>query len=154
MARPPRPSRETLPETVTFRVHPPPGYEDQPIEQVRAHFRRLLDARIEEIYEERRQAGLTEFVGMDAVLRQSPFASSGSTRPTRALDPRLACRQKRPRIHLIAGLQRWRQDYRRCYLAWRDGDRSVVFPAGSYGLSRYHGANVAEPQRGPPYVTA
>ncbi len=39
----PRRSRDTLPDTVTVTISPPPGYEHMSLDEVRAHFRRLLD---------------------------------------------------------------------------------------------------------------
>ena len=83
-------------------------------------------------------------------LEQDPRQSAGDVRPRFRLDPRVACRAKRPRIARLTALVAWREAYRFAYLAWRDGDREVVFPLGSYGLPRFHGARVYVPARSPP----
>ena len=43
---------------------------------------------------------------------------------------------------MLRGLQAWRREVREKREAWVDGDRDVVFPAGVYGLWRFHGARV------------
>ncbi len=37
------------------------------------------------------------------------------------------------------------RENRACYLQWRDGDREIEFPAGTYGMRVYHGAKVGPP---------
>ena len=54
----PRRDRSTLPAEVTVTISPPPGYEHMSLEEVRAHFRRLLDARVAQIHVERAEKGL------------------------------------------------------------------------------------------------
>ncbi len=146
--RPPR-RRETLPERVTVTISPPPGYEHLTLEEVRAHFRKLLDRRVAEIHAARKAAGLTRFMGMKAILAQDPFASVGDTFPTFARDPRIACLHAGLRKGLLRGLQLWRSTYRAALARWRDGDRDVRFPPGSYWLPVFHGAEV-ETSTGPP----
>jgi putative transposase len=49
----------------------------------------------------------------------------------------------------------FRASYRKALAAWRAGDRTVVFPAGTYGMRVFHGANVAPSQtRNDPDPTA
>ena len=147
-ARAPSPEREnrrdrrSLPARVTFTVAPPPGYEHRSIEEVRAHFRRLLDARVALIHEQRRAAGFARSMGVAAVLAQDPRKRAGDTFPTFARNPRIACLSREARIGLLAGLREWRGRYRSALEGWRRGDRTVVFPRGSYALPRWHAARV------------
>ncbi len=147
--RPPRRRDTALPERVTFTIDPPPGYEHMSLEEVRAHFRALLDARVEQVHAERAAEGLTHFMGRRAILAQDPLASAGETWPTFARNPRVAERDRQSRVALLKGLQTWRWRYREALDAWRGGKRDVVFPLGSYWLPRFHGALVVR-ATGPP----
>jgi hypothetical protein len=138
----PRRDRSRLPEFVTFEVGVPPGYESWPIEKVRAHFRRLLDERVRSIQREFAAAG-RPFKGLDRVLAEDPNRSAGPTLPTFGLNPRVACKDKDTRIDALRSLHTWRTAMRDTYLAWRDGERDVVFPRGAYGIWHDHGALVA-----------
>jgi hypothetical protein len=140
-----------LPSEVRITISPPPGWEDVPIEEVRKHFRRLLDQRVAQIHAERKAAGLGRFRGVEAVRKQDPLASVGDTFPTFARNPRAACRGNPPLYKaLLRGLTAWRAQYRDAVARWSSGDRSAVFPWGSYWLPFFHGAELGEPARGPP----
>ncbi len=146
----PRPPRDTLPETVTVTISPPPGYEHMSLEEVRAHFRELLDARVGRIHAERREEGLTEFMGVERAMAQDPMASVGDTFPSFKRNPRIACRDRGMRIALLQALVEWRASYREALARWREGKRSVRFPWGAYLLPTFHGAQTTDPSRAPP----
>ena len=147
--RPPR-RRDTLPDRVTIRITPPPGYEHMTLAEVRAHFRRLLDERIQEILAEREAEGLTTFLGLEALRAQDPLESVGDTFPTFSRNPTIACIIPELRVAHIQNLQAFRSRYRDCLRQWQAGDRQVRFPRGSYWLPRFHGALVEEIARAPP----
>ena len=144
-----RRERRSLPERVTFTIAVPPGYEHLSLEEVRTHFRRLLDARVDLIKERRRAAGYERFMGVEAVLAQDPRERAGDTFPTFARNPRLACLSREARIGHLAGLKDWRGLYRIAREGWKQGDRTVVFPRGSYAMQRWHAARVVG-STGPP----
>lgn len=146
----PRRNRDTLPATVTVTISPPPGYEHMSLEEVRAHFRRLLDARVARIHAERREEGLTEFMGLDRAMAQDPMASVGDTFPSFSRNPRIACRDRGMRIALLEALQEWRASYRKALTLWRDLDRTARFPWGAYWFPTFHGAETTAPPRAPP----
>ena len=79
--------------------------------------------------EERQRTG-RRIAGRKAILRQSPY----SCPQRRGLRPRVATRNKWRRIEALQRLKQWYREYRAALLAWRDGDRAVVFPFGTYGL--------------------
>ena len=137
-----RRDRRTLPERVTFQIAVPPGYEHMSLEEVRAHFRRLLDARVALIHEQRQAEGKTRFMGVEAVLTQDPRGTAGSTYPTFARNPRIACLTSEVRVAVLGALRDWRREYRAAYVGWSDGDRTVLFPHGSYGIPRWHAGRV------------
>ena len=133
--------RSSLPEQVTIKISVPPGYEDWPLEGVRAHFRRLLDAEVALIRAARAAAG-KGYMGVDRLLAQDPGESAGQTWPTFGLNPRIACSDKETRLSLLVGLRAWRDDMGKKRRDWAKGERDVVFPRGCYGLWQLHGALV------------
>lgn len=137
----------TLPERATLRFTVPPALDHLPLEEVHALARDRLEARVAEVHEERERQGLTSFLGADAVRRQDPFASAGSTAPTFDTNPRMAGRDTADRVARLAELVGWRRAYAEALAHWRAGDRTVVFPHGTYALPTYHGARV---ERAPP----
>jgi putative transposase len=149
--RPERRDRRRLPETATFTIAVPPGYDHLTLDEVRVHFRRLLDARVARIHRERQEQGLTRYMGVAAILAQDPRESAGDTFPTFGRNPRIACVDGARRCALLAGLQAWRMSHRTALLAWRAGQRDVVFPHGTYGMHVFHAARVAA-ATGPPVM--
>jgi hypothetical protein len=149
--RAPRPHRDrsTLPDEVTFQIHFPPGYEHLTPDEIRAHFRRLLEERIAAIHEERQAEGRTRYMGVAAILDQSPTESSGSTFPDFGRNPTIACKNKKSRVAALIDKKAWRARYREIRAEWRKGNRDVIFPAGSYDLPQLRGAAV---ERAPPVV--
>ena len=147
--RAPRPvrHRSTLPEQVKLTISPPPGYEHMSLEEVRAHFRRRLDAYLGEVIAEREAEGLTSFLGMAAIKAEDPRDSLGDTFPTFARNPRIACKDPELRVALLAGLVAWRGSVRAALARWKGGDRSATFPYGTYWMVRFHGASC---ERAPP----
>jgi hypothetical protein len=140
--KPARASRSILPEFVQVTPMPPPGHEHQPLEEVQAHYRKLLDERVEQIHAERRQRGLTTFIGVERIRQEDPREPAGDSVPTFARNPRIACRDRETRLDLLRELQRWRTEVAEKREKWRLGDRDVVFPAGVYGMWALHGAKV------------
>lgn len=141
----PKRNRSTLPAQVTIRIGVPPGYETWSIDEVRAHFRRLLDAELERIYAERLEQGKLSFVGAQAILRENPRKAADDTFPRFALNPRVACKDVDLRTKALRDLVAWRKRVAQASKDWRQGDRDVVFPHGTYGMRRFHGAQVAGP---------
>lgn len=141
----PKRNRSTLPDEVKIKIDVPPGYEGWPLAEVRAHFRRLLDAELTRIYAERLEQGKLSFVGAEAILRENPRTAANDTFPRFALNPRIACKDKERRRAVLCGLVAWRKEVAMKLRDWRKGDRDVVFPHGVYGLWRFHGARVAGP---------
>jgi hypothetical protein len=135
---------------VTIKIDPPPGYGHMTLEEVRAHFRKLLDEAVARIHAERRAQGLPAPLGAQRVLEQDPLESSGDTFPTFGRNPRIACLDPVRRRALLRQLQEWRVRHRIALGAWRQGQRDVRFPAGTYGMRRHHGACVDAHSTDPP----
>jgi hypothetical protein len=140
----PRAPRTTLPAEVSFEVKVPLGVEDRDdfVRRVRA----ALEHEIASIHEERRRAGKTCFMGVEAIRQLDPFESAGDTFPKFRLNPRIACGDKELRIQLLLGLKAWRHAYKAALEEWRNGNRAVVFPEGTIQMKRLHRCKVGELQ--------
>ena len=148
----PRRDRSRLPDVIELTIQPPPGYEHLTLEEVRAHFRGLLEAELARIHAARRALGRTRFFGVEAVLRQDPLEAAGETWPSFKTNPRVACRgDTERRVAVLAGLQEWRATYRVAYEALARGVRAW-FPAGTHGLARLPWVRVRD-ATGPPLAS-
>jgi REP element-mobilizing transposase RayT len=128
-----------LPAEVTLRLETPPGFDSA--EQFTDLLSRALDAAEDEARSRWRARG--GFMGVEAVLAQNPTARPRPTEPRRALNPRVAGRDKWKRIEVLARLAEFLSAYRAAWRARRGGSRDVVFPCGTYLLRVVHGVPCA-----------
>jgi hypothetical protein len=150
----PQRDRSRLPAFVEIPVGVPPGWEDRPIEETRAHFNRGIKEREDAIHADFAATGRT-FMGLEAVMAQDPRKSAGEPLPTFGLNPRIACKDLDTRLDALEGLKAWREEMHKARDEWAKGKgdkRDVVFPRGAFGVWRFHGALVAgghKPRRRP-----
>ncbi len=147
--RAPRPVRQrsTLPKEVKLTITPPPGYERMSQEEVRAHFRRRLDAYLAKVMAEREEEGLTSFKGMAKIKAQDARDCPDETSPSFARNPRIACKDPKLRVELLDGLVDFRFRVHCALRRWCAGERDAKFPYGTYWMVRFHGAQC---ERAPP----
>jgi hypothetical protein len=86
-----------------------------------------------------------QFFGVHRVLAQSPFGRPAAREPRRGLNPRVAARNKWRRIETLQRLKAFVANYREALRRYVDGDRSVLFPAGTYWMRVRLGALCAGP---------
>ena len=125
-----------LPERATLRLHKMPALEPLADE---AYVQKVSDA-VKAKEAELRAKILAEgrtFMGVRAVLRQSPFDRPRTHEPRRELSPRVACRNKWARIEALCRLKAFVEGYRAAWQRYRDGHRDAVFPHGTYWLRVY-----------------
>ena len=79
------------------------------------------------------------FMGVSAVMRQKHWEQPKTTEPRRHLNPRIACQSKWHRIEALARLKSFIVEYRDALRRWRDGERGVIFPRGTYYLRIHAG---------------
>ena len=89
--------------------------------------------------------GQPRVLGAAAVLRQKPTDSPASNEPHRELNPRIAARDKWKRVEALQRLKSFLEEYRAAWRQFRDGVRTVLFPAGTYLLRLRHGVACAPP---------
>lgn len=78
------------------------------------------------------------------VANTSPYERATSFEPLRSLNPTFAVGAVRGAHALaVTALRQFRRTYREALDAWRSGLRSVVFPPGTWWMSRGHAAHVA-----------
>jgi len=128
-----------LPDRAQLRLTLPPALES--IGEERAV--RAIEKRREEketFARARCKARGIPFLGRRRILAQSPFASPNTREPRCQLSPNVACRDRWKRIELLQKRKDFQAEYRECYVRFRAGDRSVVFPEGTWGPVVLYGA--------------
>lgn len=85
------------------------------------------------------------FLGRRRVLAQSPFGRPKSDTPRRNLNPRIAARDKWRRVETLQRLKEFLDEYRQARHRYLTGDRSVLFPWGTYWLRVRLGVMCAGP---------
>ena len=130
-----------LPATLSLELTPAPvaATAREAIELVK----QATDGR-EDMLRQKLRAKGRRFMGAEAVLRQRVHDSPDSSEPRRTLSPTLACRDKWRRIEALQTLGTFRRDHRQAMERWMTGDRSVVFPFGTYKMRVIHKARIAE----------
>lgn len=131
------------PPSATLTFEPPPRTHD--VER----FRASVGDTLSELEREAR-AKFTgrgwRVLGRERALRVSPYERATSLEPLRARNPTFAT-GRLGRAAFRAGVQAlraFRSAYREALDRWRAGNRSVVFPAGTWWMHVFHGAPTSE----------
>ncbi|HRI70095.1 MAG TPA: transposase [Polyangium sp.] len=84
-------------------------------------------------------------LGVKGVLKLNPEHRITTYEPSRQRNPTIAVGRgnREELIRAKTAVRDFRQRYRRALEAWRQGERSVVFPQGTYVMRVVHGVNVA-----------
>jgi hypothetical protein len=98
----------------------------------------LVARRVKEARTVKRQQG-NKFLGVSGVLKQAISRSAYTDELRRTLRPRVAGKGQ-PYRDALRRLKLFWEAYRIALRDWRAGDRSAVFPVGSYLMPRLHGA--------------
>ena len=132
---------EVFPETVTLRVSPVVAKAQSGADM----FQRVAGA-IQQAVARARNAILAcgrRFLGRAGVLSHSFRKRAESFEPRRGPIPKVRARNRSLLRAMLARYSVFWAEYREALEAWRGGDRSVVFPFGTWGMRLYHGACVA-----------
>ncbi|MBI5068860.1 MAG: transposase [Deltaproteobacteria bacterium] len=124
-------SEGALPESVALHLTAPPGFAS-----VKAFRDALANALAEREASER--SGRS-FLGVARVLKQRPTGQPAPGEPRRALNPRVAARDKWKRVEMLGRLTGFLVAYREAWEARRAGKHGVAFPFGTYLLRVLHG---------------
>ncbi|PID38620.1 MAG: hypothetical protein CSB49_04635 [Proteobacteria bacterium] len=125
-------SNGIMPETASLTFTPPPSVEP---ERFVANVKGLLTF-TEATHRAKRASESKRFLGANAIKTQSP-TDAPKTKPRKRkgkINPRVACSDKWRRIAVLQDHQAFQQAYYEARIRWKDGDRTVVFPHGTYKL--------------------
>jgi len=120
-----------MPDSAELVLTIPPGFASA------QEFQERVSAAVRDIEAESRRNLDSEhraFVGRARLLAHKPFARPAAGEPRRALNPRVAARDKWKRIEALCRLVGFLRAYRDALTALRAGVGDVVFPAGTYLL--------------------
>jgi putative transposase len=132
------------PESATLEMTRPPGFDELSDTE-------LADKIAMTIHDQEAGARAIaadkgiEFLGREAILRQSRLAAPTSREPHFGISPRVACKDPERRAARLRFLTWWLEEYQRCRQRWIAGDRTVAFPHGTNKMRRCHGVTVAPP---------
>lgn len=124
-----------MPRTVTFRFTRPPGFAHLSERE----WNDKVDAAVAEVERdaaaERRRSG-RRVVGRRAIRRQSAFDRPSTTERRRGINPRVACKNRERRIDTLRRNRQWLADYKAALRDYRAGNKSALFPYGTWQLHR------------------
>ncbi len=127
-----------MPDTAVLELMVPPGFESAEA------FRTQLVEALARREDEATRAHGGRFIGIARVLAQKPSGRPVSGEQRRALNPRVAARDKWKRIEALGRLKEFLIAYRAAWTARRAGELSAVFPVGTYLLRVMHGVPCAD----------
>jgi len=125
----------------TLRLVAPPS-SVQAITDLNTLIREGLRTREREVGEDFAAQG-KRFLGMATALALPWNTKPASTTAPRTFRPRFASRDRAKMIQAIEEWKTWIASYREAWLAFRDGVRDVLFPAGTYMLRVRYGISVS-----------
>ena len=132
--------KDDAPEEVSLTLTPPPCFSDQ------AGYLQSLDAlakdRLTQVRAELRRQG-RGFLGWTRVRKTSPTDRPRTEKARLGSNPTFSAMTRGMWLGAVQRLRAFRRAYRTAYKAWRSGDRSVVFPAGTWWIVRCAGAIAA-----------
>jgi hypothetical protein len=129
-----------MPPALDLAITPPPIGDDMAAAQAQVD---QSVAEREEGERERIRRDGRSFLGARRAQRQNPFASPSSPEPRHKLAPRIASRNKWVRVEALARCAEFAKSYRRAFTAWREQNRLVLFPVGTYLMRLRHGVACA-----------
>lgn len=129
-----------LPQETTLAFCPPPGVDDV---EAFVHDVTAVLTVVNEGTRQAANAGGRRFLGRAAIVAQRHTEFPGTRETRRKLNPRIACRDRWRRIEVLRELDAFYRSYRDAYEAFKAGVRDVIFPAGTYWMSRYVGVRCA-----------
>ena len=83
-----------------------------------------------------------DFMGAQAVKKKSFLMRAKTYEEKRGINPVLAARDVAIRCACIRTEKAFRMDYREALKTWVDGEREVVFPAGTWWMMVFHRVDV------------
>jgi REP element-mobilizing transposase RayT len=127
-----------MPERVELTIKPPPQFGDLSIEEYEQRVTSELEEKEREIRQEMDSKGQS-FMGVQGVMYQQHLSTPLSPEKRFGTNPRIAANNKWLRIEAIQRHKEFLFTYRQAFRLWKEGNREVVFPAGTYALRIHAG---------------
>jgi putative transposase len=126
---------------VELKVSVPPSIDARDIDNFRADVKSELAELVKAVHE---RIPISAVLGRKRVMKVSPESRITSHEAARQLNPTFAVGRGNPDAAARAkkALQDFHTEYRKALDAWREGNRSVEFPAGTYAMRVLHGVSV------------
>ncbi|MEM6995431.1 MAG: hypothetical protein AAF721_33285 [Myxococcota bacterium] len=131
-------------EPAQLTVVPPPGMTAADTTAAVHHRVRRREKAVARLM---RLHGGAKFLGEKRVLGQNPFDSPTSWEQRRGRNPTFASGDKWMRIEAAQRKQGWLAEYKVALAAYRQGERDVEFPAGTWAMAKLHGCRCASEPR-------
>jgi REP element-mobilizing transposase RayT len=125
-----------LPEDAQLQFVRPRIFTSLTDAELYARLREEVAARVRVARSAMAQSGRS-FLGREHVLRQDFNATPTTPAPRRNPSPRIAGKSSAERVKAIRRMQEFVRAYRASWNEWRNGNRDVLFPAGTYALRIY-----------------
>ena len=125
----------SMPASAPLQLDRPPGFvtKESFDEALQDGLRAAEDQAATELGREGRS-----FLGVARVLMQKPSSHPATGEPRRALNPRVAARNKWKRLEALLRLAEFGRAYREALTAWRAGVREALFPPGTWQMRVQH----------------
>jgi len=139
-----------MPETVVLKLTRPPGFEKMTDDDFAAEIKKQVTAVEQTMAEERQKTGI-QVLGRKRILEQDWRASPDSEASRSDINPRVAARSKWAREEALVRNKAFVEAHSNARQRFKDGEKDVVFPAGTWWLRRYAGVacEAAEDQPAP-----
>ena len=122
-----------LPEEVELRFVRPAQFAHLSEQAWRDKVKEAVGARESKLKQQRREKGI-KLVGRKAVRRQSAYSQPKTTKKRGQLNPRIAAKDTCLRMKALARYKLFEARYRDAWERYRQGERAVAFPYGTYKL--------------------
>jgi REP element-mobilizing transposase RayT len=134
----------SMPERVTLKIHRPRAFADLDQEEWTEMIRTLVQAKESEARRVRIRDG-KKVLGVQRILAQDPFSSPKNHALHFKLSPRLAARNRWARVEALRRNRGFLERYRDAIRRHLDGIANVLFPFGTYWMSRFGKASCEAP---------
>jgi hypothetical protein len=125
-----------MPASVTLRLERPAGFEELSDSAWVAKLTVAVEAEEASARKDRIKSGIP-IVGRKGVLRASHHDRAQKVEPRRTIRPLIVCRNVERRVRELAAIVAFRAAYKEALGHWSAGDRTVVFPVGTYEMRRF-----------------
>jgi hypothetical protein len=132
-----------MPPSVELSVVPPDLASCDGVQDVLARLRAAVDEKLRLAALEVRESGRS-FLGRAGVLAANLWSSATTPEPFHSREPRIAAAAREVRRLALERLRAFCGRYAQALESWCAGDRSVVFPAGTYMMRVRFGVLVEE----------